>query len=129
VTVPTKSGTLFAGADDEGGASRAMWHSGDEWDAFGFSESETIGWKHVGFDAFEAALAHGDGFIPVSAAHSQRMLHKVAAAWRDAGLDSLEGLRWHQAGFRGPSDALRWRANDRDVASAMAARDGYLKEA
>jgi hypothetical protein len=106
-----------------------MRHSSDEWDAFGISRSETIGWKHVGFDEFEAAFAHGDGFIPASAAHSQRMLHKAAAAWRDAGLDSLEGLRWHQAGFRGPAEALRWWANDRDVASAMAARDGYLKEA
>jgi len=93
-----------------------MRHSNDEWDAFGFSESETIGWKHVGFDAFEAAFAHGDGFIPVTAAHPRRLLHQAAAAWRDAGLNSLEGLRWHQAGFRGPSDALRWRENDRDVA-------------
>ena len=128
MTVPMQSCKLLAGADDESRASRAMWHSSDEWGASGFSESETTGWKHVGFDAFEAAFVHGDGFIPSSAAHSQRMLHKAAAAWRDAGMDSLEGLRWHQAGFSGPSDARRWRANDRDVASAMAARDGYLKE-
>jgi hypothetical protein len=123
-----QSGKLFVGADDEGGASRAMRHSSDEWDAFGFSESETIGWKHVGFDAFQAALAHGDGFTPVSAAHSHRFLLRTAAAWRDVGLDSTEGLRWHQGGFA-PKEALHCRSNNHDVASARTTRDGYLKPA
>jgi hypothetical protein len=85
-----------------------------DWEAFGFDGSEESAWDRAGFDAFEAALAHGDGFTYTTAVHSRRMLHKIAADWRDAGLDCVEGLGWHQAGFT-VTEALKLRERDHDV--------------
>ena len=98
-----------------------------DWEAFGFDASEASDWGRANFDALEAAVALGDGFTFVSAVHVRSMLRRTAAAWRDAGLGSVEGLHWHQAGFTA-KEALRWRARNHNVSSAGAIRDGYVKD-
>jgi len=97
-----------------------------DWVTFGFGP-QASDWAQAGFDAFEAALALGDGFNLMSAVHERSMLHRIAADWRDAGLQSVEGLHWHQAGFN-VKETLRWRATNHSVSSAMAIRAGYVKD-
>jgi hypothetical protein len=98
-----------------------------DWEAFGFDVSEASDWGRANFDALEAAMALGDGFTLVSAVHVRPMLHQTAAAWRDAGLGCVQGLHRHQAGFTS-KEALRWRARNHNVSSAMAIRDGNVKD-
>jgi hypothetical protein len=98
-----------------------------DWEAFGFDVPGASDWGRTNFDALEAAVALGDGFTLVSAVHARSMLHQTAAAWRDAGLGCVEGLHWHQAGFTS-KEALRSRAGNHNVSSAMAIRDGYVKD-
>jgi len=94
---------------------------------FGFDAAQASDWALEGFDAFETALALGDGFNLMSAVHEHSMLHRMAADWRDAGLRSVEGLHWHQAGFN-VKETLRFRATNHDVSSAMAIRARYVKD-
>jgi hypothetical protein len=98
-----------------------------DWETFGFDAAQASDWGRKGFDAFEVALALGDGFNLMSAVHECSLLHQTAADWRDAGLRSVEGLHWHQAGFS-VKEALRWRATNHSVSSAMAIRAGYVKD-
>lgn len=94
------------------------------WDELGVPAAEVKGWKALGFEPFEAALANGDGFPPLSAGHYSRPLRKTAERLRRAGLDSAEGLRWHRAGF-GATEAARWRSAGVDLDTAKRRRDGY----
>jgi hypothetical protein len=98
-----------------------------DWEAFDFDATQASDWGRTGFDAFEAALALGDGFNLTSAVHVRSLLHQTATDWRDAGLGCVEGLRWHQAAFS-VKEALRWRARNHSVSLAMAIRDGYVKD-
>lgn len=94
------------------------------WERFAVPAAEVKGWKALGFEPFEAALAHGDGFPPLSAGHYSRQLRKTAALWRRVDLDTTEGLRWHRAGF-GANEAARWRSAGVEVEAARLRRDGY----
>jgi len=96
------------------------------WEAFGVDPAEVRGWDQLGFDAFGAALAHGDGFTPMNAAHYRRPLRKTADRWRTRGLASAEGLRWHRAGFAA-REATRWRSEGIDIETARGLRAGYLR--
>jgi hypothetical protein len=98
-----------------------------DWEAFGFDTAPASDWATAGFDAFEAALALGDGFNLTSAVRERSLLHQTAGDWIDAELRSVEGLHWHQAGFSA-KEALRWRARNHSVSSAMAIRAGYVKD-
>jgi hypothetical protein len=98
-----------------------------DWETFDVDASEASDWGRAGFDAFEAALALGDGFNLMSAVHERSMLHQTTAAWRAAGLGCVEGLHWHQAGFT-VKETLQWRARNHNVSSAMAIRAGYVKD-
>jgi len=97
-----------------------------DWEPFGVDPAEVPGWDQLGFDAFEAALAHGDGFTPMNAAHYHRQLRKTADRWRTLGLASADGLRWHRAGFAA-KEAIRWRSEGIDVETARGLRAGYLR--
>ena len=94
------------------------------WAAFGVDAAQVAGWKALGFDPFEAALAQGDGFTPGIALHYRRQLRSTADRWRRADMDSPEGLRWHRAGF-GAKEATRWRSLGVDVEAARSQRAGY----
>jgi hypothetical protein len=96
----------------------------DVWEVFGVPPAEVARWKALNFEPFEAALAHGDGFTPTAAVHYSRQLRKTADSWRRTGLNSVEGLHWHRAGF-GPKEAIRWRSDRVDVETARRRRDGY----
>jgi hypothetical protein len=64
----------------------------ENWDAFGVHRAQVVGWKMLGFDSFEAAMAQGDGFTPAFAADYRRQLRATAGRWRRVGLDSVDGL-------------------------------------
>lgn len=89
----------------------------------GIDSSTKADWEALGFGPFEAALARGDGFAPGFAGHYKALLVETARAWREAGLDSEEGLRWHQAGFSAP-EAAQLKAQGVDVETARAKRVG-----
>ena len=95
-----------------------------DWEEFGIDPADVVGWKGLGFSAFDAAMAQGDGYTPTVAAHYRRQLHKTADSWRRIGLDSDEGLHWHRAGF-GVKEATRWRVLGVNVETARCLRDGY----
>jgi hypothetical protein len=98
----------------------------EDWEAFGIDQGEASGWDALGFDAFDAALAHGDGFTPSFAVHYREQLLKTADSWRRMGLNSTEGLRWHRAGFA-VKEATRWRSLRVNVEAARGLRDGYYQ--
>jgi hypothetical protein len=98
-----------------------------DWATFGFTAAQASDWARAGFDAFEAALALGDGFNLVSAVHERSLVLRVAADWKGADLRGVEGLHWHQAGFR-VKEALRWRSTNRSISTTMAIRAGYVKD-
>ncbi len=95
-----------------------------QWAELGVPAQDVAQWKAQGFGPFEAALAQGDGFSPSIVTHYRRQLLRIARAWERQCLDSAEGLHWHRAGFAVP-DAVRWRAQGVDVATARIHRDGY----
>ena len=97
-----------------------------DWGAFGLDPATAADWGREGFDAFQAALAHGDGFNLVAAVHLRKMVRRLALAWKDAGTELVEDLRWHRAGFTA-KEANRYRARNLDVWTALAIRNGYLK--
>ena len=99
----------------------------DNWDALGVHPAQVAGWKILGFDSFEAAMAQGDGFTPAFAVHYRRQLRATAGRWREVGLDDTDGLRWHRAAF-GAKEATRWRALGVDVEAASGRRAGYGKK-
>ncbi len=88
-----------------------------DWEAFDIDPAEAQGWEALGFGAFDAAVAYGDGFTPRFAVHYRRQLLKTADSWRRVGLDSIEGLCWHRAGFA-TKEATRWRSRGADVETA-----------
>lgn len=94
------------------------------WSDLGVRTEDVAEWKANGLGPFEAALAQGDGFTPTTVTHYRRQLRRIARPWARRGLDSREGLRWHQAGFAA-GDALGWRSQGVDVATARIRRDGY----
>jgi len=96
----------------------------ENWDAFDVHPAQVAGWKMLGFDSFEAAMAQADGFTPVFAVHYRRQLRATAGRWRRVGLDSVDGLRWHRAAFVA-KEATRWRALGVDVEAARGRRAGY----
>jgi len=96
----------------------------EDWDEFGVHPAQVAGWKMLGFDSFEAAMAQGDGFTPAFAVHYRRQLRATAGRWRGVGLDSVDGLRWHRAAF-GTKEATQWRALGVDVEAARGRRAGY----
>lgn len=100
--------------------------SEQDWEAFGVDPAEVSGWDQLGFDAFDAALAQGDGFTTMNASHHRRPLLKTADRWRTVGLASAEGLCWHRAGFAA-KEATRWRSEGVDVETARGLRAGYLR--
>ena len=95
-----------------------------DWEALGVPLAEVTRWETLDFGPFEAALAHGDGFTPLSAVHYRRQLRKTADGWRRIGLATRSGLGWHRAGF-GAKEATRWRSLGVDVDAARRRRDGY----
>jgi len=94
------------------------------WEEFGLDSAKMAGWKAIGFDPFETAMAHGDGFTPSFAVHYRKQLHQTARSWERVGLDTAEGLRWHRAGFAA-KEAVRWRSLGVDVEKASTRRAGY----
>ena len=111
-----------------GGTVRKECNSDPEnWGAFGVHPAQVAGWEMLGFDPFEAAMAQGDGFTPAIADHYLRQLRTTADRWKQVGLDSRDGLHWHQAGFN-VKETLRFRATNHDVSSAMAIRARYVKD-
>jgi hypothetical protein len=112
--------------DEEDRASRTEAtgpEAADPWEELGVRPELVATWQRIGFSAFEAALAQGDGFGPLFATGNRSQLETEAATWRQAGLDSLEGLRWHRAGFTA-AEARRWQAADVGV-EAAAQRAGH----
>ena len=94
---------------------------GGDWKELGVRDDTVEAWKQLGFDAFGAALAQGDGYGPAAARHYVTQLKEVAGTWRDAGLASAEGLEWHRAGF-GAREAVAWREKGTSLeAAALAA--------
>ncbi len=79
----------------------------DPWETFGVRPELISTWQALGLSAFEAALAEGDGFAPDFAEGHRSQLQDEAAAWAQAGLDTLEGLQWHRAGFSA-AEASEW---------------------
>ncbi len=102
------------GAADEDGS----------WLDLGVRTEDVAQWRDEGFGAFEAALAQGDGFTPSMAVHHRRQLERVAHTWIRQGLDSVEGLEWHRAGFAA-ADAVKWRSQGVDLSTARIRRDGF----
>ena len=96
----------------------------EDWETFDIHLTNVEGWKVLGFDAFEAAIAQGDGYTPQFAVDYRSQLRTTAGRWKQAGLCSEEGLRWHRAGF-GAKEATRWRSQGFDVKAARSQRDGY----
>lgn len=94
------------------------------WIDLGVHAKDVAAWKAEGFGPFDAALAQGDGFTPTIVRPYRRQLQRVARTWVRQGLDSLEGLHWHQAGFTA-ADAQRWMSQGVDVATTRIRRDGY----
>ena len=94
------------------------------WETFDIHLTQVERWKAMGFDAFEAAIAQGDGYTPQSATDYCSQLRATAGRWKQAGLCSEEGLRWHRAGF-GAKEATHWRSQGLDVKAARSQRDGY----
>jgi hypothetical protein len=94
------------------------------WAALGVRGDDVGAWKAEGFGPFDAALAQGDGFTPAIVGPYRRQLRRVAPTWVRQGLGSLEGLRWHQAGFTA-ADAQRCRSQGVDIVTARIRRDGY----
>jgi hypothetical protein len=94
------------------------------WDELGVDPTLVDAWKDIGFSAFQAALAQGDGFTPSFAVHYRHQLQQVAESWVGAGLGSAEGLRWHRAAFSA-REAVTWRSQSVDVDTAQARRAGY----
>lgn len=80
-------------------------------------------WGEAGFDPFEAALAHADGFTAAMAVHYRSGLRRVAEGWRAAGLADAEGLRWHMAGFSSGA-ARHWRDRGKTL-DEVRPRAGY----
>jgi len=94
------------------------------WADLGVHAEDVAAWKVRGLGPFDAALAQGDGFTPSIVTHYLRQLLRVAHIWEHQGLNSVEGLQWHRAGFAA-ADAVRWRSQRVDVATARIRRDGY----
>lgn len=94
------------------------------WIIFGVRGDDVSAWKaqHVG--PFEAALAQVDGFTPSIVGPFRQQLQRVACTWVHQGLDSPEGVRWHQAGFAA-RESRRWCSEGVDIATAMVRRGGY----
>ncbi len=93
------------------------------WIIFGVRRDDVPAWRaeHVG--PFEAALAQVDGFTPSIVGPFRRQLHRVACTWAHQGLDSPEGVRWHQAGFAAGA-SRRWCSRGVDIATATVFRGG-----
>lgn len=96
----------------------------EDWEVFGVRPTQVEGWKSLGFEPFEAALAQGDGYTPAFAVDYRQHLQVTATWWTRVGLASVEGLRWHRAGF-GAKEAARWRLLGVDVEAARGQRAGY----
>jgi hypothetical protein len=96
----------------------------EDWNSFDVHLTNVEGWKGLDFDAFEAAIAQGDGYTPQFAVDYRHQLRATAGRWKRAGLCSEEGLRWHRAGFSA-KEATRWRSQGFDVKAAKSRRDGY----
>ena len=96
----------------------------EDWEAFSIHSAHVAGWKALGFDPFEAAIAQGDGYTPLFAVDYRNQLRSTADRWKREGLPSEEALRWHQAGF-GAKEATRWRSQGFDVEAARAQLAGY----
>lgn len=94
-------------------------NSGD-WSGLGVRADAVEAWQALGMDAFDAALAQGDGYGPTSARHYRSQLLAVAQTWRAAGLGDADGLAWHRAGF-GAAEAVRWRARGMGLDTAALA--------
>lgn len=92
----------------------------DAWEELGVRRETREAWKALAFEAFDAALAQGDGFGPSSARHHLPFLTHVASTWKSAGLASAEGLRWHRAGF-GAGEAAEWLGKGVDLDAAAVA--------
>lgn len=97
---------------------------GRSWADLGVHPENVAAWAAMGFGPFDAALAQADGFTPRIAIHYRCQLRHVASQWVRLDLDTLEGLRWHQACFAA-ADAARWCARGLDVATARARRDAH----
>jgi hypothetical protein len=95
-----------------------------QWLDLGISAEDVSEWKANGFGAFEAALAQGDGFTPSFARHYRNQLRRIADTWIREGLDSVEGLHWHRAGFAA-ADAVQLRSQGVDVSTAQIRREGF----
>lgn len=82
---------------------------------------ETVeSWQAAGVDAFTAALAQADGFGPVSGRHELPRLRAVARTWSEEGLDGVDGIEWHRAGFVA-AEAKRWIAEGFSLSDAAVA--------
>lgn len=78
------------------------------WTELGIPKGDVEAWQAIGFGPFEAALAFGDGSTPLIAVLHPHPLLKTAAAWKQAGLGTAEGISWHRAGFN-VKEAIEWR--------------------
>jgi hypothetical protein len=94
------------------------------WADYGFDSADACRWQALGFDPFEAAMAHGDGYTPMFATHYTGPLRAMASSWARVGLGTPEGLRWHLAGFAA-KEAIRCRKLGTDVEAARTRRSGH----
>src|SRR6185437_4756258 len=70
-----------------------------EWEELGVHDWAVNQWQGAGITPFEAAIAQGDGFSPLFAAHYRRSLRKSADAWIRAGIEPFQALQSHRRGL------------------------------